>query len=66
MILFLAATASIVGGAIQIDPVGQVLAIHGLELLTVGALWLTYRWHWAPAARRIDRSVRDHGQGEVG
>ena len=57
MIFFLAATASIVSGAIQLDPVRRVLAIHGLELLTVVALWLTYQVALGPC-RPTHRSER--------
>ena len=65
MLDFLGATASIVSGASPFSSVQGVVAIYGLELMTVGALGLVYKWHWAPAARRIDRRLGDDGRGKT-
>ena len=71
MLVFLAATGSIVTGAVPLSGhwlgvPAPMAALYLLEGVTIAVLALTYRFHWAPRARAADERVREFPRQEAG
>ena len=64
MLVFLAATGSIVAGVLPLSGrwlgvPAPMAALYLLEAVTIAVLALTYRFHGAPRARAADGRVRE-------
>jgi len=71
MLVFLAATGSIVSGVLPLSGrwlgvPAPMAALYALEAVTIAVLALTYRFHWASRARAADRRVRELPRQETG